>query len=351
MRFIKSVSIKHYQTEWFKDIALYSLMFLFLALAAYVIDLFLQSYIEQGTFIYNTLKFAKIGLLLLDVLGFLFMASLATLKLIYEASADFDFADFRRILVRIGRSKTNKAYQMLNIEFAAVVSIIDDYLGKFNPHTADKASIELLHWVPTFSLSRGLKRDCRLLAPLESSLYIKIKKHFENYGGRIICYDGLSMYSFLFVSKLLYDEPSNYVMYLREAYSMISNNKINVSFFNDKNFPYTLLILGSDCAVLDFTSNKDLIESEGFNQASHIETLLLITNDKDEIKRLRRNLFNPYFDACRIGVGNHERQKTLSFIECVANDIQASNKLETPEVYKAKYWDNFDAQKSQPMEG
>lgn len=329
------LNIKHYQAEWFRDIALYSIMFLFIAGVAGTISYFLHIYIDKDTVLYNSLSYIKLALFSLDVFGFVLMALFTTIKLMYEI-----LIDFNKTTVQIKKDAKDQSYQLLTLEFSNLVDIIGNRLDNFNPNTSDNATIELLHWVPTFSLSRGIKSNERVLVPSESTLYLKIKKHLEEYGGKIICYDGLSMYRFLFESKLLYGKPSNYAIYLREAHSIIKNNNIDVAFFNDDGFPYTLLIIGNEYASMDFTSKKDLLDAHGFSQASHQESILINTSEKEEVKRVRDNIFDPYFRSCTMSANDYERKRTLLFLENVANEIEVNDILESPNVYKNKYWDN-----------
>jgi hypothetical protein len=126
-------------------------------------------------------------------------------------------------------TKDFNPYVTNSLPFSTLVDDVDKQLQDYNPSETDVSSTYLVHWVPTFSLSRGLNLASESILPSESHLYTKLLRFFQETHGKIICFDGPGIYRFLIESGLLYNNPKIIASYLEEVIQILRVRKFITS--------------------------------------------------------------------------------------------------------------------------
>lgn len=229
-------------------------------------------------------------------------------------------------------------YEVEKPKFSELTAKITDVLNNYNLEESDTPPITLLHWVPTFSLSRGCSGPGDDMLIEGSELYQKIKSIFNEHGGSIVCFDGCGIYRFLYKSRVLYRKPSNYVRYINEVNNILRIDKLDIRLRPWGGFPHNLLIIGKKFAVFDFTSIKYLQKSAGFRRANNRITLTMTTTIEREVKWITNNIYNPFREREDVFNNQKEIDKTIRYLEMVAETIEQEDKVEPPLYYESKFW-------------
>lgn len=232
--------------------------------------------------------------------------------------------------------KTNP-YRVSMVPFHTLIDHVEEELTKFNPSETSISSLYLIHWLPTFSLSRGMNLNTEEVLPSESNVYIKYRQLIQETRGRIICFNGKGIYRFIVDSELLYENSNIVSTYLEEVIQLLADDRITYSLIPWGMFPFTLLVMGDYYATFDFTSLADLQESRGHKQSSRRSTLRLETHDRNEIRRIRRNSFDTLFSNT---AENDEflLKKSISYLRLVRNYIKEHNEILSPEMAEEMFW-------------
>ncbi len=233
-------------------------------------------------------------------------------------------------------TKDYNPYTTSSLPFSTLVDDVAKQIQDYNPSETDVSSTYLVHWVPTFSLSRGLNLASESILPSESHLYTKLLRYFQETHGKIICFDGPGIYRFLIESGLLYNNPKIIASYLEEVIQVLSDDRIEFRFLTWGMFPYTLLVVGDYYAIFDFTSLADLKESEGHKQSARRATLRLETTYSDEIRKIRRNIFDTFFQRAGESETN-DLTSTISYLRKTAAHLRHSGRIMSPDEAESKF--------------
>jgi len=194
----------------------------------------------------------------------------------------------------------------------------------------------LLHWVPTFALSRGLDNAAQMVRPQHSPTYKSLRDSLITTRGRLICFEGRGIYQFLYESGLLNNDPLLTSSYLEEVIDILSDERIKTAFLTWGIFPYTLIAIGAKFAVFDFTTINDIKESEGFRRASIRPTLRLETENPDEVNRVRHNMFLSIYDQA-----NKDPElltASVDYLKDVSEILRTTKRLVTPAEAQRRFW-------------
>lgn len=239
------------------------------------------------------------------------------------------------IVSKMSKSASRK-YRSYVEPFVTLVDQIEEKVKTFDHESSDAGSVYLLHWVPTFALSRGLNRETMNILPSESPVYTSIRQLLQETRGKVICFDGKGIYRFLKTTNILFGDPLLTASYLEEIIQLFNDTRITYSFLPWGLFPYSLIVLGDHYAVFDFTSISDLRETEGHHRAAKRATLRLETTDKEEVKNVRRNMFTSLQVECV--QCEKLKEKTINYLKKIAEHLRKEKVLISPEIAESKYW-------------
>lgn len=223
----------------------------------------------------------------------------------------------------INRKKQEKQGYISTIQrFSTLADDLERKLDKYAGEGASDDDVRLLHWVPTFSLSRAMKNSDGHIIDYKSHTYTKLRANLCQSKGAVVCFDGFGIYKFLYVSRLFHDNIILVNEYLQYVIAMFKENSIRFGFLSWGLFPYTLILIGNECAIFDFTGISDITD-DGFEKAKKKETLRLETDSKLEVMRVRRNMFDSIYK-----ISNHSREARLQSIKYIEFVIKMlSNEL------------------------
>ena len=242
----------------------------------------------------------------------------------------------RQATSRSGSVIDSGAYDVKVQPFSSLSDTVDEILESQDLATEDTASTYLLHWVPSFALSRGLDHESQAVRPQQSHVYQALRASLERTHGKVVCFDGLGIYHFLTDSELLFGNPKLTASYLDEVVNMLDDERISVAFLPWGLFPYTLIAIGMTYAVFDFTTIKDLSESEGFVRASNRPTLRLETSSREEVARIRANMFLTVYERAN---GDPElRQTSVAFLKKMSDLLRTTERIIPLAEAKHRLW-------------
>jgi len=224
-------------------------------------------------------------------------------------------------------------------------SSLADHVGRALEEIDSSDSTEptyLVHWVPTFSLSRGLDRSAHAIRSSMSPVFLSLRDSLLSTHGKIVCFDGAGIYRFLEESDILYDDPRMIADYLDVVNELLSDTRITIAFLPWGIFPYTLITISDEYAVFDFTSISDIKESEGHVRANDRKTLRLDTHVREEVERVRQDMFNTIFE--KAALDPEMRANSLTYLDHVASELRAGDRLILPKQAENLWWPYNTAQ-------